>query len=91
MIEWVEGHTKWLLEYNSKPFDGHRGYRVVYRERDTGYWVAVYFNDVISSGRFLNKNCTLANWSASDDDIRFDTKEEAMALCERHNRLMILQ
>jgi len=90
-MEWVYG-GKHQHKWNETWFVPYK-YSVASVKNELYYYILYIVNN--GNVRFLTKNLRTSDitifGNSTPDDCKFDTKEEAMAVCERHNELLILQ
>lgn len=90
-MEWVYG-GKHQHKWNETWYVPHK-YSVASVKNELYYCILYIINN--NDIRFLTKNLRISDITIFSnrppDDCQFATKEEAIAICERHQRLIILQ
>lgn len=71
---------------------GEVEYKVLFFPESYNSWVALVFMVKMIDGTYLANNSLPMQYSGElAAEQLFNTKEEAMEVCERHHRLLILQ
>jgi hypothetical protein len=88
------------MEWKSKPtyFYAHpftdidHNYRVFEKDKNN-IWVANYTPNLNRYAGYLSSNLRIESYYGDKlkDNCKFPTKEEAMKVCERHYKLLLLQ
>jgi hypothetical protein len=95
-MNWIKQGTRHPDDYISHI--GDISYKVIlFRKNIVGVdcWCSIFFSDYNSTkiGLYITKSIKtdLHTNTGIQEEHKFATKEEAMAVCERHYRLLILQ